>query len=244
MNGAVSNASPMAVPSVERLADELDSLWIEYLAFLAQYDEAQKEIARLLSSGFFYLALANARAPVGRRYGQDWYDDRTKATTGARISQDTVESGNQEESRECSGIHSPRLEIVKGHITPSVVLNAPRQTEQPSPPHMPEGSSPTPSEIGSDLGDDASCEDTNPLDWFGILVPQELRKAQTFFSTAITGRPGFIPGSEDGCRTTREPSPVANAINAAEGMRRTEMEIRKARKVLKKAERSVANGNS
>ena len=59
----------------------------------------------------------------------------------------------------------------------------------------------------------------DPLQWFGILVPRELRSAQQSFSQAVTG-------------------PVTGAVSAARVMREVEAEIRRVRKAIKKAEKA------
>lgn len=59
---------------------------------------------------------------------------------------------------------------------------------------------------------------TDPLHWYGILVPTQLRQAQTSFVTAIQG-------------------PVSHAANAANAMRTIEVDIRRLRKEIRKAER-------
>jgi len=62
---------------------------------------------------------------------------------------------------------------------------------------------------------------TDPLHWYGILVPPQLRHAQSSFINAIAG-------------------PVSDAANATQAMRRNEVEIRKLRKEMKKLEKRVA----
>ncbi|KAL1963761.1 hypothetical protein VTN77DRAFT_7827 [Rasamsonia byssochlamydoides] len=58
----------------------LDSLLERYLNLLDRHQTLQKEIGKQLSSGFFSLAHANYCSPPGRRYGEDYYDQRMKAT--------------------------------------------------------------------------------------------------------------------------------------------------------------------
>ena len=62
---------------------------------------------------------------------------------------------------------------------------------------------------------------TDPLHWYGILVPPQLRHAQSSFVNAIAG-------------------PVSDAANATQSMRRNEVEIRKLRKEIKKLEKRAA----
>lgn len=62
---------------------------------------------------------------------------------------------------------------------------------------------------------------TDPLHWYGILVPPQLRNSQSSFVAAVNG-------------------PLADAINAANAMRTLDVDIRKIRKDIKKAERKGA----
>lgn len=66
--------------------------------------------------------------------------------------------------------------------------------------------------------DEKRKQPTDPLHWYGILVPTQLRQAQTSFVTAIQG-------------------PVSHAANAANAMRRLEVDIRRLRKDIKRAEK-------
>ena len=107
--------------------------------------------------------------------------------------------------------------------------------QQPSPPSTPapdrddaEVAEAGPDATGS-LGDEkslaskvSSTTSQEPLHWFGILVPRELRSAQTSFSTATHGL-------------------VVQAVNAARGMRDVEAEIRRVRKAVKKAEKAAGS---
>ncbi|KAL1987734.1 hypothetical protein VTN96DRAFT_2574 [Rasamsonia emersonii] len=58
----------------------LDSLLERYLHLLDRHQTLQAEIGKQLSSGFFSLTHANYCSPPGRRYGEDYYDQRMKAT--------------------------------------------------------------------------------------------------------------------------------------------------------------------
>ena len=58
------------------------------------------------------------------------------------------------------------------------------------------------------------------LRWFGVLVPAELRHCQQSFAAALD-------------------SPAVDAVGAARGMRLVEVEIRKLRKEIRRAERVV-----
>jgi hypothetical protein len=61
------------------------------LILLDQYQKARQELSEHLSSGFLDLAQANRSASAGRRFGQDYYDERMQASR--RISVEVPESG-------------------------------------------------------------------------------------------------------------------------------------------------------
>ncbi|KAK0946382.1 hypothetical protein LTR29_002144 [Friedmanniomyces endolithicus] len=208
---------------VERLLDQLDGLWARYLNFLDQYQNAQSDVKKLLAAGYFSLTQANFKSSNRRSYGQDYYDERMKA------------------SRRCSifvkddGRHSTEFVVLHtGESTQPAIFEdkkgATERNQQPSPPSTPiaERLNGCPAEHQEDpktQGDEQSphtgptAASQNPLKWFGILVPRELRSAQTSFCSAVD-------------------EPITAAANAARGMRETEAEIRKVRKAVKKAEKA------
>jgi coiled-coil domain-containing protein 115 len=104
----------------------------------------------------------------------------------------------------------------------------PRQ--QPSPPATPEPSqldrstSDPPKETPEDKAEKQPSEPQrslpDPIHWFGVLVPRELRSAQTSFTLALAGG-------------------MAEAVNATRALREVEAEIRRTRKGLRKAEKGV-----
>lgn len=109
---------------------------------------------------------------------------------------------------------------------PGATKDEPKQ--QPSPP-----STPLPSNVDLSTGETVDHEGTvdepkssapeerhlDPLRWFGILTPRELRSAQASFSSVMA-------------------KPLEQAVDATRGMREIEAEIRKLRKALRKAERA------
>ncbi|KAK1058191.1 hypothetical protein LTR12_015902 [Friedmanniomyces endolithicus] len=212
-----------ALDEVARLPDQLDELWARYLGSLDQYQKAQSEIKKLLAAGYFSLAQANFKSSNRRSYGQDYYDERMKASR--RCSNFGKDEGRH--STECVVLHTgesaqpARFEDKKAATEPN---------QQPSPPSTPVADSldDSPAEQQEDpktqdekqgphTGPTVASRD--PLKWFGILVPRELRSAQTSFCSAVDG-------------------PIAAAANAARGMREVEAEIRKVRKAVKKAEKA------
>ncbi|KAF7192817.1 Coiled-coil domain-containing protein [Pseudocercospora fuligena] len=219
-------------PSFSALNDQLDSLWTRYLDLLDQYTKAQASIKKHMSSGFFSLAQANSKsAGLGRRYGQDYYDDRTSATTKVQIIAD--EDGSLPQARivkvaqkaveedfeivEKTELVSPEEPSAKDEASSEV-----RITSLPTPEATPEPDSHPTEPVNSETSTATPKLITNdPIRWFGILVPPPLRQAQTSFTSAVLGDDAF-----------------AQASNAARGMRDVEVDIRKLRKTIKKAEKS------
>ncbi|KAK0251174.1 hypothetical protein LTR91_005286 [Friedmanniomyces endolithicus] len=213
----------VALSELERSLDRLDALWVRHLAFLDQYQKAQGDIKKLFAAGYFSLTQANFKSLNRRSYGQDHYDERMKASRQCSI------FGKDEDRQSTAFVvlhtgeptQSARSEDKKAAAEPS---------QQPSPPSTPVEKSldDAPAEHQEDpktqdeqqgpyTGPTAASRD--PLKWFGILVPRELRSTQTSFCSAVDG-------------------PIAAAANAARGMRETEAEIRKVRKAVKKAEKA------
>ena len=76
---------------LEERLDRLDGLFEKYLILLDKYQKARQELSEHLSSAFLDLAQANRSASAGRRFGQDYYDERMQALR--RVSVDGSESG-------------------------------------------------------------------------------------------------------------------------------------------------------
>lgn len=202
------------------LHEELDALWIRYLDLVDQYTQAQVYIKECLGKGFFSLAQANF-ASSGRRYGQDYYDQRAVASTRARIEDDgkvvkmdiiTMDTDIK-----------PKKETATRLPTPDPEDEQSREKSDEKTTHL---ATPEPEDSSSEQ-EQSEAEQvrlpTDPLRQFGILIPPSLRTAQKSFAKAV-----------------RDEHAVVRAINSAIAMRSVEVEIRKARKVLKKAERVSA----
>lgn len=209
--------------------DRLDSLWILYLRHLDEYTSAQKALQQHMKAGFFSLSRANFTARPGMRYGKDYFHDRAVATSRTK----TLDSEDEGGSR-------PTLEIFKwadwsdagkhGGSEEAVQQPSPRATPEPSdtqesiPASDSEPSNDEKEKIGEDERQKSSQSKpplaADPLRWFGILVPQELRSAQASFSTGV-------------CEN------MVQAINSSRAMRETEAEIRKLRKDIRRVEKAV-----
>lgn len=239
---------PESVPAATEstlsgLENRLDELWDSYLTLLDGYTKAQDEIKKHLNSGFLSLAKAQSSAPLGRRYGQDWYDERMKAEKRVHVLDDPAETSDESIT---AGLQNLRISLaqnptkIMGSILaanrPTVEGEESQPKQQPSPPGTPEPEDrekPTEDEKTEEA---EKAKPVNPLRWYGVLVPPELRKAQSAFS-AVLGSPIHAEENDiEACGD--ESSPLTNAVNAARGLREVEVEIRKTRKAVKKAEKA------
>lgn len=227
--------------SLAALENRLDELWETYLGLLDHYTKAQEAIKTHMNSGFLSLAKAQASAPLGRRYGQDWYDDRMKSSRRVHV------LGNDDDRDEIISSGLQKLVISHDSDLPDggeksfeKELDVEREdsepTQQPSPPGTPE-----PESKQEPAEDEKSDQKeipklVNPLRWYGILVPPELRKAQSSFSL-VFDNPSSPRAPSDTILDFAD-SPLTRAINAARDLRDTEVEIRKVRKAVKKAEKA------
>jgi hypothetical protein len=224
--GSQNTSEEISKPTLEELHDHLDSLWTAYLNYLDAYASAQKLLQKHMSAGFLSLARANfnSRDHI-RRYGRDYYHEHAIATRRAIISVDNATS-------------KPSLEIAQWSPSATeseIDSEAPVEVEKtgeneedvkqlPSPPGTPEAE---PHQSDSDQDTTPSEKETrvplpsDPLKWFGILVPQALRSSQASFCAAVD-------------------EAVADAANAAKGTRSTEAEIRKLRKEIRRAEKETS----
>ena len=228
--------------SISELENRLDELWESYLSLLDDYTKAQDEIKKHLNSGFLSLAKAQSSAPLGRRYGQDWYDERMKAQRRVHVSSDASEAGDDSISTGLQQLSISMAEIpIKAESNdssnePAVEGEKSQPTQQPSPPGTPKPEARGQSNKDEKTGEVEKPKPVNPLRWYGILVPPELRKAQTAFSAVLGDQLNAGEQKDDAC--DKESSPLTNAVNAARGLREIESEIRKVRKTVKKAEKA------
>lgn len=228
--------------TISELENRLDELWASYLTLLDSYTKAQDEIKKHLNSGFLSLAKAQSSAPLGRCYGQDWYDERMKAAKRVHVSGDPAETSDETIT---AGLQNLRISLAqnptktepKDSANESTVEGEKSEpTQQPSPPGTPEPEDREKSTKEKKIDEAEKAKPVNPLRWYGVLVPPELRKAQSAFS-AVFGSPTNA-GEQDDEPCDDENIPVTHAVNAARGLREIEVEIRKVRKAVKKAEKA------
>ena len=140
------------------LQEHIDKLLERYLGLLDEYTRLREELNRDLSSVYQNIARANFSAERGMRYGSDQYDQRMQALR--RLSIDVNEAD-----------------------VSSFVLNEHGMVMEEEKAQQRGGSKDEPSEPSE--GVEQSEKDqakqkkrSNPLRWFGLLVPPALRAAQ------------------------------------------------------------------
>ncbi|TIA29695.1 hypothetical protein D6C78_10065 [Aureobasidium pullulans] len=219
---------------VDELRDQLDALWEKHLTLLDSYHQAQQQLARHFSSGFFDLAQATFKSTSRVRYGQEYYDDRMQATR-------RFEASTNDNDLPCLALKaddtSPSTDTSNEHSTKSGEKSSDKEAkgkkpdqpeqQQPTPPSTPprdteeEKLSEEQDKPKTTSGQDkARDKPRDPLHWYGILVPPALRASQKSFISAVE-------------------SPLIEAANSAQALRLVAVEIRKLRKDIKKAERRL-----
>jgi hypothetical protein len=134
---------------------KLDDLFEQYLNTVDHYQKARQELSSQLSSGFMSLAQANF-SNKGRRYGQDYYDERMQARRMVRVSS----SGDE-----------PDLPDFKCEEVTGESSRGNSAAEQEKEEDSPSGK--------------VKAMPKDPLRWFGVLVPPALRSAQASFTTVV-----------------------------------------------------------
>ena len=239
---STSTDKQLSSQTIIDLHDRLNTLWITYLEHLDAYVAAQKLIQQHTSAGFMQLARANFNAGRGvRRYGRDYYSERASASRRVEVLVDGEQgclatrlvSWDGEENPDQADYQLTRPSNGSKGID-EAAANREDMPQQPSPPpkenqdlniHL-EG---TPQDSSND--DSASVKpetatpevarsktSLDPLRWFGILVPPELRRAQALFTASVEGA-------------------IPDGIDSARRMREIEVEIRKLRKEIRKIDK-------
>ncbi|OQE37260.1 hypothetical protein PENCOP_c010G06664 [Penicillium coprophilum] len=193
--------------ALEDSVQSLDTLLEKYLHLLDRQQKLHSSLAEQLSSGFFALAQANFSSP-GRRYGPDYYDDRMKATRKIAIQTERNTENPTNDPQEKEQMTTPYSEYIFSVKTtpnhPPEDADGDNNTKASSPisDGHPEASKEiSPAETASsELSNTAAttptlvenpkpapkkCRSADPIHWYGILVPQSLRRAQDSFVTAI-----------------------------------------------------------
>ncbi|EKV16612.1 coiled-coil domain-containing protein 115 [Penicillium digitatum] len=196
---------PEALDSVQCL----DALLEKYLHLLDRQQKLHANLAEQLSSGFFSLAQANFSSPPGRRYGPDYYDGRMKAMRKISIQfeRNTEESTNDpQEKEDITALPGSEFTFSINTIPTYRPEKADEnnETKASSPVlggHVEASGETSPAETASSKPSDEAEPETilvekskpvskkfrsaDPIHWYGILVPQSLRRAQDSFANAI-----------------------------------------------------------
>ncbi|KZZ86675.1 hypothetical protein AAP_06337 [Ascosphaera apis ARSEF 7405] len=184
---SISNHQPASIAAI-------DELLIRYLDLLDQYQKEQDKINRSFSSGFLCLARANLNSTSGHRYGQNYYDERMKALKTIEMEVHQNEHATEVYSLKLAPVHidTPAASPAPSSANPSPDCedlnnedSAEKQDGESEKSDIDDKST-----SQHDDGDDG--EDTgkkshtiDPIRWFGILVPQALRDAQSSFTKAV-----------------------------------------------------------
>ena len=226
--------------SNETLNGLVDDLLERYLCLLDQYQNLQQSISRHLSDvclvifqfltvvthmckqGFLALAQANFSNPNRIRYGQDFFDDRMQASIYVYVSlwETNLNVGAAQKKL------MPPYSIIK-HVNPVIKIGqAPAAVSLSQSDDQEQTKTQAPTTSDEDCHDQSKAMENepelrhNPLRWFGILVPPALRASQSSFKNATID--GIVP--------------LANTIK---DMQDLEIEIKRARKQSRKADRNT-----
>ncbi|KAJ9390814.1 hypothetical protein DTO063F5_1258 [Paecilomyces variotii] len=199
--------------SSSKLLESLDSLLEQYLQLLHRHQTLHAQLGNQLSSGFFSLAQANYSSP-GRRYGQDYYDERMKATRRISVKppanredkslepEETEDTGSSSQSymfKIKTTLADYETEEEKPKSETAISGENAESSESalnPGSGETAEDRTETPSTPGeseegapsknssSSTAPKRALPSPDPLRWYGVLVPPSLRSAQRSFVTA------------------------------------------------------------
>ncbi|KAJ5999108.1 hypothetical protein N7451_006918 [Penicillium sp. IBT 35674x] len=186
------------------LLQSLDILLEQYLHLLDQQQELQSGLAKQLSSGFLALAHANYTCPPGRRYGADYYDERMKATRKISVQRRLEDDNESTDSTEASNTPSDEAEYqFNVEYTPSRTSEEQAETKDELQSEDSKSEKTSNIDTGITTESDSPVEDSvpskssveskapkksrpsDPIYWYGILVPPSLRTAQKSFTDGI-----------------------------------------------------------
>jgi uncharacterized protein (DUF952 family) len=157
------------------MSDHLDELMLAYLDTIDTYQSQCATIASAFSNGFMALAQANFNTP-GRRFGQDFYDERMVAMRG-------VEIREEEEGVVFEGKKIP-IEMTEDESRKEEAEKKEDGKKEVDGDEKPEDSEAAEKPPKPDPRD--------PLRWFGILVPQALRTTQSEFTNCVEVIPQLL----------------------------------------------------
>lgn len=223
--GSRSGSAEAAPDKDLTLSARLDALLESYLELLDTYTTLRAQLSADFSSGFLALAQANRTSNLGpsRRYGEEGYDERMKASkllqitcrkhepqpmsqrsqTRHPIDQYKAQHNSHPEHKHEDSIESmhkdPDSDQDQDNSQNRVSHNAQDQTNPASsltqlPSHHPAAqtftytmtSTPPVTEGPSEKDTSSSkSKSSDPLKWYGILIPHHLRQCQALFTTSV-----------------------------------------------------------
>lgn len=171
----------------DKLSQELDGLLEQYLEFLDTYTKLRDELSQCLSAGFFSLAQAQRTSTLGagRRYGQEYYDQRMRAQKLVEIEKKESHSVSFRVQKHPEIEHGRSSKTGTGD-TQAVSENSERETTEISAQSLTNlstsSNTTTSNPVQQRVKQDPALRD--PLTWFGILAPSGLRQTQSNFVRA------------------------------------------------------------
>ncbi|EAS35090.3 uncharacterized protein CIMG_00444 [Coccidioides immitis RS] len=183
--------TPPTSPTVSAAAEipdplqAIDDLLERYLYLLDEHQRLQREIGNCLSAGFFSITRANHSSPPGRRYGEDYYDERMKAITRVIVTHSKFVSSDEKLSEDTT-LHCVPNYFEITHEKPgdqsSKGTTVTKDSALTLKDRAREGQG---SEQKEQLRSSNKPISSNPLHWFGVLVPSALRDAQASFTSIV-----------------------------------------------------------
>ncbi|KAF4254586.1 hypothetical protein KXW28_005198 [Aspergillus fumigatus] len=179
--------------SSAKALEMLDHSLERYLLLLDQHQKLQADLAKKLSSGFFSLAHANYTCPPGRRYGADYYDERMKAIRKMAIRSPPC----AENKKSMSGVEDiPQGECPLDEYRQIFAMDEMTNDQRVEEPETSKDKEEADTEVDNtrQINPSATSESdspkerprfSDPIHWYGILVPPSLRSAQRSFTEAV-----------------------------------------------------------
>jgi hypothetical protein len=185
---------------IDALTEHIDGLLERYLGLLDEYAKLRLSLSDLQSRVYQNIARANFSAERGVRYGQDLYDQRMQSLRRLKI----TEGDNN--ALTCTVVP------LTAKTEEETSAETKETGDKPS-----DGKAPQENQAGDEKEEKQTTKRTDPLKWFGILIPMALRQAQ---AQAIESVEHIIP----------------RLVSVDSEMAEVEIQVRRARKKRAKAE--------
>ncbi|CAG8441245.1 6976_t:CDS:2 [Diversispora eburnea] len=162
---------------MEDICGKLDQILEEYLNLISEYQGQWKQYSKEAESGFFQLA--HSKYIMGHsRLSQDQYDGRMQANTQVLISPNTDSKTNKDSWIQftlMSGHLDDSMNAENNMSSSSLRRRATHEFEKKEKSDMENNEKPL-----------IKRRTTDPLNWFGVLVPPSLRESQRHFKQGLT----------------------------------------------------------